>query len=211
MQGPTNPLNPPQRTDLPLWLALLLKRQRRANIFPPPWLHPDLLSDILELENKHFKDSFSSSPQFPTVKKSAGGGKEALYISTPFLPSCTSTAPATALPYHWLEMAEMLLDAASDDLVEPDAIRRLLRDLREVRMAKMRKGVDVLSGDGEGVRLDGVGAMEVAESRGFVTGVVDELRKLGMSREQARREREAEERETGYGGVGGSDEDEDMG
>lgn len=110
-------------------------------------------------------------------------------------------------------MAEMLLEAASDDLIDPDAIRQLLRDLREVRMAKMRKGVDVLSGEGVGVKLDGVGAMEVAENRGFVTGVVDGLRKIGLSREQARREREEEEEERearGYGGRGGSDEDEDM-
>ena len=103
----------------------------------------------------------------------------------------------------------MLLEAAADDLVEPDNIRRLLRDLREVRMAKMRKGIEVLSGEGEGVKLDGVGAMEVAESRGFITGVVDGLRKLGMSREQARREQEEEEREAGYGRD--EDEDEDMG
>ena len=105
-------------------------------------------------------------------------------------------------------MGEMLLEAASDDLMDPDGIRRLLRDLREVRMAKMRKGVEVLSGEGEGVKLDGVGAMEVSESRSFITGVVDGLRKIGMSREQARREREEEEREARGGGV--SDEDEDM-
>jgi GINS complex subunit 2 len=87
----------------------------------------------------------------------------------------------------------MLLDSAADDLVEPDTVRQLMRDLREVRAAKMRKGMEVLSGEGEGVRLDGVGAMEIGEGRGFITGVVDGLRKLGASREQARREREGEE------------------
>jgi GINS complex subunit 2 len=105
-------------------------------------------------------------------------------------------------------MGEMLLEAASDDLVEPESIRRLMRDLREVRMAKMRKGVEILSGEGEGVRLDGVGAMEVGESRGFITGVINGLRKIGASKEQARKEREAEERENGYAARG--DEDDDM-
>lgn len=99
----------------------------------------------------------------------------------------------------------MLLDSAADDLVEPDRVRQLMRDLREVRAAKMRKGIEVLSGEGEGVRLDGVGAMEIGEGRGFITGVVDGLRKLGASREQARKEREAEEGENGY--EGGGDED----
>lgn len=73
----------------------------------------------------------------------------------------------------------MLLDSASDDLVEPDQLRRLLKDLREVRMAKMRKGVDVLDAaavGGGGVALTGVGAMEIGEGRGFVAGVVEGLR-----------------------------------
>jgi GINS complex subunit 2 len=99
----------------------------------------------------------------------------------------------------------MLLDSAADDLVEPDRVRQLLRDLSEVRVAKIRKGTEVLGGDGEGVRLDGVGAMEIGEARGFITGVVDGLRKLGASREQARKDKEADEMENGYGG---GDEDE---
>lgn len=90
----------------------------------------------------------------------------------------------------------MLLDAASDDLPEPDQVRRLLKDLHEVRMAKMRKGIEVLdtaAAAGGGVALTGVGAMEIGEMRGFVAGVVDGLRKIGASREQARREQMAEE------------------
>lgn len=69
----------------------------------------------------------------------------------------------------------MILDAAADDIPDPDAVRRLLRDLREVRMAKMRAGVTVLEG-GREVKMNGVGAMEVAEGRSFILGVVDGLR-----------------------------------
>lgn len=103
----------------------------------------------------------------------------------------------------------MLLDSAADDLAEPDRVRQLMRDLREVRAAKMRKGVEVLTGEGDGVRLDGVGAMEIGEGRGFIAGVVDGMRKLGASREQARKDREAEERENGYGGGGDEDDMQD--
>ena len=119
-----------------------------------------------------------------------------------------------ALPYHWLEVGTMLLDAASDDLVDPDQIRRLLKELREARTAKFRAGIDALDAaamGGGGVALTGVGAMEVGEGRGFVTGVVNGLRyavllfdlplrllmdvlkrKIGASKEQARREQMAE-------------------
>jgi len=100
----------------------------------------------------------------------------------------------------------MLLEAASDDIPEPDNLRRLMRDLREVRMAKMRAGVGVLEG-GREVNMNGVGGMEVAEGRAFIGGVVDGLRKIGASKEMTRREREAEERENGVGG--GEDENDD--
>ena len=54
-------------------------------------------------------------------------------------------------------------------------MRRLLRGLREARMAKLRQGVENLDAEG-GVRMNGVGGMEVAEGRAFVTGVIDGLR-----------------------------------
>ena len=69
----------------------------------------------------------------------------------------------------------MILDAAADDVPDADGVRRLMRDLREVRMAKLRVGVGVLEG-GREVRMNGVGGMEVAEARAFVGGVVDGLR-----------------------------------
>ncbi len=176
-QGPTQPLNPPHRTPLPLWLALLLKRQKRANIVPPPWLSRASLEHILDVETEKLPEAFSAPPPLSTG------------TSPPFTLSCTDSSPENALPYHWLEFGEILLDAASDDVVEPDNVRRLMRDLRKVRMAKMRAGVMVL--DSGIVSVTGVGGMEVAESRAFIGGVVDGLRKIGASREQARKEREA--------------------
>ena len=114
----------------------------------------------------------------------------------------------------------MLLDAASDDLPEPDTLRRLMRDLREVRMAKMRAGVKVAKEGGgeedreeefslnwEGVNMNGVGGMEVCEGRAFIGGVVDGLRRIGASREMSRREKEQEEREGGIGGESGNEMD----
>lgn len=161
---------------------------------PPPWLLAENLIYILEVETTHFQDSFSPPPQIPPTKHTDYTGKS-FYASPPFVESCTATSAHTALPYHWFEISEMLLDSASDDIPEPDRVRQLLRDVREVRLAKMRKEVDHLSGNGEGTRLDGVGAMEISESRGFITGVMDGLRKIDASREQERREREEEERE----------------
>ena len=74
-------------------------------------------------------------------------------------------------------------------------------------MAKMRGSVSAVEGGGV-TSLMGVGALELAEGRGFIVGVMDGLRKLGASRETARRKREEEE---GGAGVGSEGEDEDMG
>ncbi|KAJ5215726.1 GINS complex subunit Psf2 subgroup [Penicillium cinerascens] len=230
--GPLEPLVPPRRASLPLWLALLLKRQRRANIMPPPWLHPEALSLLLEIESQHqdYKNAFSPPPRLPgqpsvrdyqdgvmpTARPQYTRDGQKYYPAPPFLPqnvAQTTFSPTEVppLPFHWVEVGNMLLDAASDDLVDPDQVRRLLKDLREVRMAKMRSGVDVMDAaamGGGGVALTGVGAMEIGEERGFLTGVVDGLRKIGASKEQARREQMAEQRANG-GYDGTQDEEEE--
>lgn len=101
-------------------------------------------------------------------------------MSPPFLSNNTADAAPDALPYHWLELGEMLLEAASDDFEEPDEVRKQLRSLREVRMAKLRSGIEVLDAEG-GVKMNGVGGMEVGEGRAFVTGVIDGLRWVSCS------------------------------
>lgn len=183
VQGPTQPLFPPHATPLPLWLALLLKKQRRANISPPAWLRVDELTHILDFEtDERTAEIFSPSPKLPRPTTTAPLEEDpylahdALELSSPFLKnSATAQAQDDALPYHWLELSHLLLTHAADDFDDPDGIRRLLRDLREVRMSKLRKGFKVLDA-GAGVKMNGVGGMEIAEVRGFVGGVVDGLR-----------------------------------
>ncbi|PQE11442.1 hypothetical protein CJF32_00009524 [Rutstroemia sp. NJR-2017a WRK4] len=195
--GKTQTLRPPHRAPLPLWLALLLKRQRRANILPPPWLHAKSLDKILRIETENPEEFSPPPPIHPRIDSS---------VSPPFLPSNDADAMPDYLPYHWIDMGEVLLEAASDDIPDADRVRELLRDLREVRMSKMRSSMMAVEGGGVS-SLRGVGAMEVSEGRGFITGVMDGLRKLGASREAARRERE----ENGVGSAEDeASEDEDM-
>lgn len=111
-----------------------------------------------------------------------------------------------ALPWRWLETAEILLNAAPDDI--PDAgiggerdLRVLLRGLREVRQTKAREGMKGL--ESTYLQMNGLGLLEITELRGFASSVVDGLRRLGATREETKR---AEE-ETG---VDRDDEDEDM-
>ena len=187
------------------------------------------MREILELETTHFQDEFSPAPPLPALevdtfprqpnsrsraqelqaRQSDAEGKP-LYVSEPFLKSCTADGPATSLPYHWFEFSHLLLDVAADDLANPDLTSNLLRDIREVRQAKMRRGYNALTDGTEGVRLDGVGAMEVSESRNFIVEVMDGLKMIGANREQARRIEAEDERLRGGRQDDDEDEDEDM-
>ncbi len=72
----------------------------------------------------------------------------------------------------------------------------------------MRSSTSALEGFGGGLMsLRGVGALELAENRGFVLGVVDGVRKIGASTETSRREEE----ELGGGGYDGEGSDDEMG
>ncbi|KAL8334999.1 hypothetical protein RB594_004246 [Gaeumannomyces avenae] len=208
--GKTPTLRPPHRATLPLWLALLLKKQRRANIVPPAWLHPASLAQIIHHETHTNPTQFSPPP--PPPSRSDGRGLAhrvnmagSTVLSPPFLPSCTAESPAQFLPYHWLEMAETLFAHAPDDMpASVNEIYSLIRDLVEIRAAKMRASSgDVESFGGSVASLRGVGSAELAENRAFVLGVANGVRKLGASTEATRREEEE-------AGQGDEESDEEM-
>lgn len=69
--------------------------------------------------------------------------------------------------------------SASDDIIEPDLTRRLLRDLREVRQAKARKGIETL-GDTH-LQMDNLGIMEINEIR-FLSLALDQLKHLNAAK-----------------------------
>lgn len=127
-----------RRVEIPLWTALLLKKQSRLSIVPPHWLKEEELKERYDQEVQN-QDRFSE------------------------------------LPWHWMEIGQAILDAASDDLESPShIIRNLLRDLREIRQAKIRAGLEYLNESH--MRMDNLGALELNEIRPFVGKVMDKLR-----------------------------------
>lgn len=143
----------------------------------------------------------------PPRSSASIGPRGSEIVSPPFLAQSTAVdgeSKESHLPYHWLELGELLLGQCPDSFGDAGVnyVRGLLRDIREVRQSKLRAGMKGLEGGGV-VSLRGVGAMEVATERAFVVGVIEGLRKVGASREAARREREEER------GQGGDEDNED--
>lgn len=188
LTGPTPVLRPPHPAEIPLWLALLLHRQNRALILPPAWLSISSLETILN--NETTSAAFSRG-----------------------LHEYTSAQQVTvaALPYHYLSIAHILLSSCptSFDPSTLGQIGMLVRSIREVRQSKMREGLRELEGGGV-VSLRGVGGLEVAEERGFVTGVVSGLRKLAASKEAARLERGDDDASRGDDRMDEDEEDMEM-
>ncbi|KAI8339703.1 hypothetical protein BC941DRAFT_421221 [Chlamydoabsidia padenii] len=81
-----------------------------------------------------------------------------------------------SLPFHYMEMAHMLLETASDDIPDAEQVRKLLKDLREVRQSKARVGLEAL--DDRWLGMHNMSFMEINEIRPFFSRAFDEMRKL---------------------------------
>ncbi|KAI9205443.1 GINS complex, PSF2 component [Polychytrium aggregatum] len=145
ISGFYGPFRPPTQAEVPLWLAISLKKKDKCSIRPPAWLAIEHLQNKLEQERNH--DDFSD------------------------------------LPFHHLEMAHLLLESASDDIEKPDTVRTLLKDIREVRQGKSRKGLSELNP--QYLQINNLGLMEINEIRPFFAGAFNVVRKIASTTSHA--------------------------
>lgn len=79
--------------------------------------------------------------------------------------------------FHWLEIAQIVLTTAPDDLTSPpQVIRNLVRDIREVREQKSRQGMKEVNENM--LQMDRLGALEINEMRPFVVEGMEEMIKI---------------------------------
>lgn len=84
------------------------------------------------------------------------------------------------LPWNWLEISNILLTRAADDLSDSHSqIRSLIQDLREMRQLKARRGLRELNESN--IQLNGLSSMEINELRPFVLNVMQKLSELHRS------------------------------
>lgn len=85
------------------------------------------------------------------------------------------------LPFHWLAISDLLLDAASDDFPDVAEIRQRLRDLREIRQQKAREGLGVI--EGTILHMDNIALGEINELRVLYSRTMDTMRHLESTKE----------------------------
>ncbi|KNE70366.1 hypothetical protein AMAG_14506 [Allomyces macrogynus ATCC 38327] len=92
----------------------------------------------------------------------------------------------TPLPFHYMEVAKMLLEAhvAGDDLPDAGTCQTLLQDLREARRSKARQGVEIM--DQSHIRVDHLAQMELNELRPPFTMSFSMMKRLQAAANLAR-------------------------
>ena len=273
--GVIQAMRPNRRVKVPIWLAVLLKRQRRCTVEIPGWLHVDSLQRKVDEERGIVHRS--AEQEFEQRRRARRRRRPGDAPNGADEDEDEDDRPGqgfSSLPLRWIEISDILLDACGDDFplapisalqsrssrqrstadgaaaanqdddgvdsvsgdrassLAPqhttstttgggsemttssaqtvDLTRRLLRDLREIRQAKARQGLQLLGDEDAGpvLRMDRIGSYEVNEIRGLFGGTADTLRRLEETRRRADDDDDDDDEDRGGGG-GGVDEDMD--
>ena len=71
------------------------------------------------------------------------------------------------MPFHYVEIAHVLFNKASDNVPDADRARMLIEDIQDVRMSKLRSGVNIVlkqavsEGTTAGAKMTGASHMEL--------------------------------------------------
>uniref|UniRef100_A0A194ALK1 DNA replication complex GINS protein PSF2 n=1 Tax=Pinctada fucata TaxID=50426 RepID=A0A194ALK1_PINFU len=80
---------------------------------------------------------------------------------------------------HYMEVTQLLLKCATDDIPHADEIRTLVKDIWDLRIAKLRSSIDtLLKSDATHAKLNHLTLMELNTVRPFLTKALDQMHVL---------------------------------
>ncbi|EDO33898.1 predicted protein [Nematostella vectensis] len=80
---------------------------------------------------------------------------------------------------YYMEMASLLLSCAAEDIPHADEVRTLVKDIWDLRVAKLRKSVDLMVGQqAVHARLDDLTLMEINTIRPLLTESLNHMHNL---------------------------------
>lgn len=156
LSGTFGPLEIGLPCEVPLWLAITLRKKGKCRIEIPEWMKPEYLEAKIAREK--------SQSEFENM------------------------------PFHYMEIAQLLLTHAREDIGSPDRVAALLQDFENIRMDRMRSGFISLSqqvNKGDKVvstQLNNVSAMEILTVKRFLAESLSMLRELSTLNEERERQ-----------------------
>lgn len=141
ISGVFGPLESGIPCEVPLWLAITLRKRGKCIIRMPDWLLVSNLEDIVAHERSQ-----------ETLGK---------------------------LPFHYMEISQLLFSNAHEDILQPEKVSQLLQDLEQIRMDRVRIGI---ANTADAVKLDqsivstslnNVASMEILAMRDFFLASLD--------------------------------------
>ncbi|KAB0794749.1 hypothetical protein PPYR_11588 [Photinus pyralis] len=145
VSGDIGPFRASLPVNVPLWVAVNLKQQRKCKIQPPDWM------DVEQLEL--LKEAEKASRNF--VK----------------MPS-----------EHYMIEGKLLLSIATDDIARADEVRTIIKDIWDIRMAKLRSSVNTLITGKSYGNVDNLTIMEINSMRPLIPHAMDQIHRMKMER-----------------------------
>ncbi|XP_065064277.1 DNA replication complex GINS protein PSF2-like [Rhopilema esculentum] len=79
----------------------------------------------------------------------------------------------------YMELASMLLGSCSDDIPQADTVKTLIKDVWDIRTAKLRKSIDqMISKQERHAQIDNLTIMEINTIRSILTNALDHMHNL---------------------------------
>lgn len=141
ISGVFGPLESGIPCEVPLWLAITLRKRGKCIIQMPDWMLVTRLEAIVTHERN---------------QETLGD-----------------------LPFHYMEISQLLFSNAHEDIAQPEKVSQLLQDLEQIRMDRIRIGI---ANTAEAVKLDqsivstslnNVASMEILAMRDFFLSSLD--------------------------------------
>ncbi|KAJ6983118.1 DNA replication complex GINS protein PSF2-like [Populus alba x Populus x berolinensis] len=149
--GDYGPFYPQLAAQVPLWLALALKKRGKCTIRLPQWM---------------------SIGAFWTLKLSCRLQSFSLFFWLCGLENLTRVLEAERdshafqnLPFHYVEISRLLFDLAREDIPDMYMVRSLIEDIRDVRFHKVETNLEKFTAST--VTWKNMSAMEVNVIRAF--------------------------------------------
>ncbi|KAL9275050.1 DNA replication complex GINS protein PSF2-like protein [Drosera capensis] len=129
ISGDYGPFQPQIVTQVPMWLAVALKKRGKCTIRPPEWMSVECQAKLTNCSSCIFFNKMKETQNLARILEAERD----------------SPREFQQLPFHYVEISRLLFDHARDDIPDIYMVRSLIEDIRDVRFHKVENGLETIS------------------------------------------------------------------